>query len=138
MSATNTVPSAREIDLAEHKLGIFFSDLADVEQAVAQTLEEPFTIDEYLAADEETIKARYAERVRPTMEELAPLLVFTCDLERDAGDLAERAVKLRESVMTLIHEAENEQVRGRWSERLAMLAEWHAEEAARYGTEGVS
>ena len=96
--ATSTVPSPREIELADYKLGSFFSDL-DVMETTIEKLARPWTIEEYLAFDESEREAKVASVPDPTVEELTPLLIFAIELEGDAQRLAERAAKLRESAM---------------------------------------
>ncbi len=134
--ATSTVPSPREIELADYKLGSFFSDL-DVMETTIEKLARPWTIEEYLAFDESEREAKVASVPDPTVEELTPLLIFAIELEGDAQRLAERAAKLRESAMTLIHQARDGDIRDKntWGEYRARVAAWHAEAAAHYGDE---
>ncbi len=49
--ATSTVSSPREIELADHKLGSFFSDL-DIIETTIEKLVEPMTVEAYLVLDE--------------------------------------------------------------------------------------
>jgi hypothetical protein len=132
--ATSTVPSPLEVDIAEHKLGLFLSDLELIESAVRKLLE-PMTPEEYLALDDDELRVRLAALPSPTVEELTPLLVLAVDLESDAHDLVERAAKLSASVMTLIHQARDHDLldKDSWADYRAGVAAWHTEAAAFYG-----
>jgi hypothetical protein len=132
--ATSTVPSPLEVELAEYKLGLFFSDLDAIESAVRKLLE-PITPEEYLALDENEREARLAAIPEPTVEELTPLLILAVGLESDARELVERAAKLSASAMTLIHQARDSALRDTdsWADYRAGVAAWHTDAAAFYG-----
>ena len=72
--ATSTVPSLRDVELADYKLGSFLSDLEVIESTVSKILE-PMTVEEYIALDESEREAKIASLPEPSVEKLTPLLV---------------------------------------------------------------
>ena len=116
-----TLPTDEELDLAEHKVGIYMSDLdwiVDKLRSASNTI----SIDEFLrrrAEGEEPEEAEYDPA------QLARIVVFAQHVIEDAEEIRQHGAELRRLALSLYDQATS-RVTGKRRERIRA---WHRAEA---------
>lgn len=124
-----TLPTWKEIELADYKAGSFTSDVEAIASTVRASLEPSVTIEDYVWMREHGVAPPDEPRPDPLL--VLRLVAFAAEVGEDARSLAELAEQLQRDALTLFHDSCGAEADpDGWARCRRTVRDWHQAEVS--------